>query len=109
MDKSVWPLVYCPYIVNSNEPIAFSNGCLNSDAYHIADKPDTRLRRSLNTYLEVYGPWFYELSSYRKKNEQKQEVKGHNHPYNEKCGPHCPRNAHYKGPVKKFNLLDRRK
>ena len=40
-------------------------------------------------------------SSYRKRNEEKEVVKGHNHPFNEKCGPHCPRNEHYKGPVRK--------
>jgi len=45
------------------------------------------------------------LVSYRKRLEEKQkeEVKGHNHPAYEKCGPHCPRNENYKGPEKKRN------
>lgn len=49
------------------------------------------------------------LSSYRKRNETKEEVKGHNHPFSEKCGPHCPRNEHYKGPVKRFDFLHAKK
>jgi hypothetical protein len=48
------------------------------------------------------------LPSYREREEFKEklmeEVKGHNHPIGEKCGPHCPRNKHYKGPVKKLGL-----
>jgi hypothetical protein len=45
------------------------------------------------------------LASYRERVEkkQKEEVKGHNHPAYEKCGPHCPRNEKYKGPEKKGN------
>ena len=48
------------------------------------------------------------MVSYRQRleDEKKKEAwKGHNHPFNEKCGPHCPRNDHYKGPVKKPNFL----
>jgi len=41
------------------------------------------------------------LASYHKKAEVKEEDKGHNHPFKEKCGSHCPRNEHYKGPVRK--------
>ncbi len=48
------------------------------------------------------------MASYRRRSEEK-EHKGHNHPAKEKCGPHCPRNEHYKGPVKKFDLFSRRK
>jgi hypothetical protein len=48
------------------------------------------------------------LSSYREREEFKEkleeEVKGHNHPISEKCGLHCPRNEHFKGPVKKPGL-----
>ena len=47
------------------------------------------------------------MASYRKRNEEKEEVKGHNHPAYEKCGPHCPRNEHYKGPVRKPAFLSR--
>ena len=50
-----------------------------------------------------------EMASYRKRNEKKEEWKGHNHPFNEKCGPHCPRNEKYKGPEKKPGFLFRRK
>jgi hypothetical protein len=49
------------------------------------------------------------LASYRERTKEKVEVKGHNHPFNEKCGPHCPRNEHYKGPVKKPDLFHRKK
>jgi len=51
------------------------------------------------------------LASYRKRTEEKEkeQVKGHNHPFNEKCGSHCPRNEHYKGPVRKPDLLHRKK
>ena len=49
------------------------------------------------------------MASYRKRNEKKEEWKGHNHPFNEKCGPHCPRNEKYKGPEKKFGFMSRRK
>jgi len=52
------------------------------------------------------------LASYRKRTEEKEEKeekRGHNHPFNEKCGPHCPRNEHYKGPVRKPDLLRRKK
>jgi hypothetical protein len=49
------------------------------------------------------------LASYRKRTEEKEVVKGHNHPFNEKCGSHCPRNEHYKGPVRKPDLLHRKK
>jgi hypothetical protein len=48
------------------------------------------------------------MASYRKGTEEK-EKKGHNHPFKEKCGPHCPRNEHYKGPVKKLAFLQRRR
>ena len=56
----------------------------------------------LGTFREVPTP---ALVSYRKRLEEKQkeEVKGHNHPAYEKCGPHCPRNENYKGPEKKRN------
>jgi len=49
------------------------------------------------------------MVSYRKRIEEKQkeEVKGHNHPAYEKCGPHCPRNEHYRGPEKKRNPFTR--
>jgi len=49
------------------------------------------------------------LVSYRERVEEKQkeEVKGHNHPAYEKCGPHCPRNKNYKGPEKKGNPFSR--
>ena len=47
------------------------------------------------------------MPSYRKRNEEKEVVKGHNHPFNEKCGPHCPRNEHDKGPVRKPGFLRR--
>ena len=47
-----------------------------------------------------------ELASY-KKTEAKEEFKGHNHPFNEKCGSHCPRNEHYKGPVRRPAFLTR--
>jgi hypothetical protein len=49
------------------------------------------------------------LAAYRKRNEAKEEVKGHNHPFNEKCGPHCPRNEHYKGPVKRLDYFHMKK
>jgi hypothetical protein len=49
------------------------------------------------------------LVSYRERIKEREEVKGHNHPFNEKCGPHCPRNEHYKGPVKKPDLFHRKK
>lgn len=44
-----------------------------------------------------------------KRQEEKEEYKGHNHPAKEKCGPHCPRNEHYRGPVKKPGFLPKRK
>ena len=47
------------------------------------------------------------MASYHKRTEEK-EKKGHNHPYKEKCGPHCPRNENYKGPVKKFDFFTRK-
>jgi hypothetical protein len=47
------------------------------------------------------------LVTYQKRAEEKE--KGHNHPYKEKCGPHCPRNENYKGPVKKFDFFHKRK
>jgi len=49
------------------------------------------------------------MTSYREKHKPKEEFKGHNHPASEKCGEHCPRNEHYKGPVKKFGFLNRKK
>jgi hypothetical protein len=52
------------------------------------------------------------LSSYKKQHEKKkegEEVKGHNHPFDQKCGPHCPRNEKYKGPVKRFDIFHRGK
>jgi hypothetical protein len=49
------------------------------------------------------------LAAYHKRNEAKEEVKGHNHPFNEKCGPHCPRNEHYKGPVKRLDYFHMKK
>ena len=48
------------------------------------------------------------MAAYHKPKE-KDEVKGHNHPFNEKCGPHCPRNEHYKGPVRRFDFRNRKK
>ena len=48
------------------------------------------------------------MASYRKRTEKKEEVKGHNHPFSEKCGPNCPRNEHYK-PVRKPDLWHRKK
>jgi len=51
------------------------------------------------------------LVSYRERVEAKQKVeeKGHNHPAYEKCGPHCPRNEHYKGPEKNANPFMRKR
>jgi hypothetical protein len=49
------------------------------------------------------------LASYRKRTEDKEEKKGHNHPYKEECGPHCPRNEKYKGPVRKMGFFNRKK
>ena len=49
------------------------------------------------------------LASYHKKDEGKEEVKGHNHPASEKCGQYCPRNEHYKGPKKRFDIRHRNK
>jgi hypothetical protein len=49
------------------------------------------------------------LASYHKRTEEKEEKKGHNHPYKEKCGQHCPRNENYKGPVKKFDFFHKKK
>jgi hypothetical protein len=49
------------------------------------------------------------LSAYKKRTEKKEEGKGHNHPFKEKCGPHCPRNEHYKGPLRKPGFLPGRK
>ncbi|MDG7000625.1 MAG: hypothetical protein JRN15_16135 [Nitrososphaerota archaeon] len=67
----------------------------------------------LITYFVVSIRRSWEMSSYREREKLKEKIKeearGHNHPANEKCGTHCPRNEHYKGPVKKFNLLERRK
>ncbi len=48
------------------------------------------------------------MASYKQR-VKPSEFKGHNHPYSEKCGPHCPRNEHYKGPVRKPSFLSRRK
>ena len=52
-----------------------------------------------------------QLVSYRERLEEKkkEEVKGHNHPAYEKCGPHCPRNENYKGPEKSRNPFARNK
>ncbi|MDG6964877.1 MAG: hypothetical protein JRN50_04655 [Nitrososphaerota archaeon] len=50
------------------------------------------------------------MASYRKRMEAKErlkDTKGHNHPADQKCGPHCPRNEKYKGPEKKPNILYR--
>jgi hypothetical protein len=47
------------------------------------------------------------LARYQKSAEEPK--KGHNHPIKEKCGEHCPRNAKYKGPVKKLGLFNRKK
>ena len=49
------------------------------------------------------------MASYRKRIEEKEkeEVKGHNHPAHEKCGPRCPRNENYRGPEKKGNPFGR--
>ena len=50
------------------------------------------------------------MASYRKRMEEKErlkDTKGHNHPADQKCGPHCPRNEKYKGPEKKPNILYR--
>jgi hypothetical protein len=42
------------------------------------------------------------MTSYRGgSKEAEEEKKGHNHPFKEKCGPHCPRNEHYRGPLRK--------
>jgi hypothetical protein len=49
------------------------------------------------------------LASYHKRTEVKEETKGHNHSFKEKCGPHCPRNEHYKGPVRKSGFPLRKK
>jgi hypothetical protein len=49
------------------------------------------------------------LASYRKRHEVKEVVKGHDHPFSEKCGPTCPRNEHYKGPVRKSGLFRSKK
>jgi hypothetical protein len=43
----------------------------------------------------------------QEKKDREGEEKGHNHPFNDKCGPNCPRNEHYKGPAKKPNLFFR--
>jgi len=48
------------------------------------------------------------MASYRQRLEEKrkkEEWKGHNHPIDEKCGSHCPRNENYKGPIKKRGFL----
>lgn len=48
------------------------------------------------------------MASYRQRLEEekkKEGWKGHNHPSDEKCGPHCPRNKHYKGPAKRLGFL----
>lgn len=61
----------------------------------------------------LWGPlWSADaMTSYRERMEEKkkreEEPKGHNHPVNEKCGPHCPRNDKYKGPVKKASFFRR--
>ena len=47
------------------------------------------------------------MTDHYKHPQEKEEKKGHNHPASEKCGPHCPRNEHYKGPEKKFNPFRR--
>jgi len=49
------------------------------------------------------------LASYRKRTDEIEKHKGHNHPIKEKCGEHCPRNENYKGPVKKFDLFNRKR
>ncbi len=54
------------------------------------------------------------MSAYRKrmeeKEKEKEQQKGHNHPADEKCGDHCPRNEKYKGPAKgNFLFRGRRK
>ena len=54
---------------------------------------------------EPEGTAAHSLPPYQKRTEEKEEKKGHNHPFNEKCGPHCPRNEHYKGPVRKPDFL----
>jgi hypothetical protein len=43
------------------------------------------------------------------KKKREGEEKGHNHPFDEKCGSNCPRNEHYKGPAKNSNFLLRGK
>ena len=48
------------------------------------------------------------MASYRRLLEEKKKRegwKGHNHPLDEKCGPHCPRNEHYQRPAKKRGLF----
>ncbi len=50
-----------------------------------------------------------DLAAYRKKDEVTDLVKGHNHSVDQKCGPHCPRNAHYKGPIKRPDMFHRNK
>ncbi|MDA4137335.1 MAG: hypothetical protein OK449_10115 [Thaumarchaeota archaeon] len=49
------------------------------------------------------------MAAYHKRDEEKEAVKGHNHPASEKCGPYCPRNEHYKGPKKRFDFRHRNK
>lgn len=55
----------------------------------------------------------FRLSSYRKRmeeeKEKKEEVRGHNHPAKDTCGPYCPRNEHYKGRKKRFDMLHKNK
>lgn len=53
-----------------------------------------------------------ELSnSYKEARSKKkeEEIKGHNHPVSQKCGPHCPRNEHYKGRERKIDPFHRDK
>jgi hypothetical protein len=50
------------------------------------------------------------MTSYRSgSKEAEEEKKGHNHPFNEKCGPHCPRNEHYRGPQRKPEFPPRKR
>lgn len=48
------------------------------------------------------------MASYHKP-EEKEQVKGHNHSADQKCGQYCPRNEHYKGPKKRIDILHRNK
>jgi hypothetical protein len=50
-------------------------------------------------------------NSYKEARSKKkeEEIKGHNHPVSQKCGPHCPRNEHYKGRERKIDPFHRDK